>query len=238
MDSMQPSQRTRAEILNDISILEHRIVEYEKLLENNDQDNEAHLIAEQTYRNIFQKSQDIQIIVNVNNLTIIETNTAMQQILGFEEKNIVGQHFTRLFPSGSRFSKSFEDIKNYGHIFVEEFKRTDGSLCIMDLTATLIPWNKENAILVTLRDVTQRIHAEKEKEHALSELKEAMEKIKTLRGLLPICSYCKKIRDDHGYWQQLETYMEAHSQAEFSHGICPECIKEHFPDLYNEKDFE
>lgn len=238
MESMQPSQRTRAELLNEISILEHRLAEYEKLLENNDQDNEAHLIAEQSYRTIFQKSQDIQIIVNVNNLTIIETNTAMQQILGFDTNEIVGKHFTRLFPSGSRFSKSFEDIKNYGHIFVEEFKKTDGTHCMMDLTATLIPWKKENAILVTLRDVTQRIKAEQEKEEALSDLKEALEKIKTLRGLLPICSYCKKIRNDDGYWQQLEIYMEAHSQAEFSHGICPDCIKEHFPDLYNEKDFE
>ena len=58
-------------------------------------------------------------------------------------------------------------------------------------------------------------------------LEEALDKIKTLHGLLPICSYCKKIRNDQNYWQQLETYIGQHSGAEFSHGICPECIEKY-----------
>ena len=59
--------------------------------------------------------------------------------------------------------------------------------------------------------------------------------IKILRGLLPICSYCKKIRDKKGYWQQLEWYIAARSEADFSHGMCPECGPKHFPDVYAEK---
>jgi DNA-binding response OmpR family regulator len=58
-------------------------------------------------------------------------------------------------------------------------------------------------------------------------LEEAIVKIKTLQGLLPICSYCKKIRNDQDYWQQIETYVADHSQAEFTHGICPDCIEKH-----------
>ena len=58
-------------------------------------------------------------------------------------------------------------------------------------------------------------------------LEEALDKIETLHGLLPICSYCKKIRNDQNYWQQLETYIAQHSGAEFSHGICPECIEKY-----------
>jgi hypothetical protein len=65
----------------------------------------------------------------------------------------------------------------------------------------------------------------------IAELREAAEKIKILSGLLPICSYCKKIRDDQGYWQQLEKYISEHSEAVFSHGICPSCRKEHFAEL-------
>ena len=57
----------------------------------------------------------------------------------------------------------------------------------------------------------------------VKELQAALSQIKTLQGLLPICSYCKKIRNDQNYWQELETYVGQHSQAEFSHGICPEC---------------
>jgi hypothetical protein len=58
-------------------------------------------------------------------------------------------------------------------------------------------------------------------------LEEAIVKIKTLQGLLPICSYCKKIRNDQDYWQQIETYVAEHTQAEFTHGICPDCLEKH-----------
>jgi hypothetical protein len=55
--------------------------------------------------------------------------------------------------------------------------------------------------------------------------------VKTLSGLLPICSHCKKIRDDKGYWNKIETYISNHSNAMFSHGICEECVKKHYPDF-------
>ncbi|MFC1488737.1 response regulator [Thermodesulfobacteriota bacterium] len=63
------------------------------------------------------------------------------------------------------------------------------------------------------------------------ELMEAIETIKTLQGILPICAHCKKIRDDKGYWNQIEAYIRDHSEAEFSHGICPECTDKFYPDL-------
>ncbi len=63
------------------------------------------------------------------------------------------------------------------------------------------------------------------------ELKRAIDEIKTLRGILPICSMCKKVRDDTGYWNQIEVYITDRSDAEFSHSICPKCAKEHYPDL-------
>jgi hypothetical protein len=62
--------------------------------------------------------------------------------------------------------------------------------------------------------------------------KRAEEDVKVLHGLLPICSYCKKIRDDKGYWKQIEVYIAANSQADFSHGLCPECGLEHYPDIF------
>ena len=60
--------------------------------------------------------------------------------------------------------------------------------------------------------------------------------MKKLSGLLPICASCKKIRDDKGYWNQIESYIHDHSEAEFSHGICPDCFKRLYPDLYEEGD--
>jgi hypothetical protein len=75
---------------------------------------------------------------------------------------------------------------------------------------------------------------EKERENLITELQEAFTKIKTLRGLLPICSSCKKIRDDKGYWNQIESYIRDHSEAEFTHGICPKCAKKIYPELIPE----
>jgi len=62
-------------------------------------------------------------------------------------------------------------------------------------------------------------------------LQKALDEIKTLKGIVPICAHCKKIRDDKGYWNLLESYIEKHSEAEFSHGMCPDCLEE----LYGEE---
>ncbi|RMG74162.1 MAG: response regulator [Nitrospirae bacterium] len=76
---------------------------------------------------------------------------------------------------------------------------------------------------------------EAEKDKLIKQLQEAMKEIKTLSGLIPICASCKKIRDDSGYWKQVEQYIEEHSQAEFSHGLCPDCAKKLYPGYYKER---
>ena len=65
----------------------------------------------------------------------------------------------------------------------------------------------------------------------IGELRRALAEIKTLRGIVPICASCKKIRDDQGYWRQVESYVREHTEAEFSHGFCPECMKRLYPDF-------
>jgi len=72
---------------------------------------------------------------------------------------------------------------------------------------------------------------EEEREKLIGELKEAMSHVNKLSGLLPICMYCKNIRDDQGYWSQVEEYISDHSEADFSHSICPDCEKKHFPNI-------
>ena len=79
--------------------------------------------------------------------------------------------------------------------------------------------------------IEERKKAEAEKENLIVELKKALKEVKTLGGLLPICASCKKIRDDNGYWNQLEDYIRKHSEAEFSHSFCPDCAKKLYPDL-------
>ena len=83
-----------------------------------------------------------------------------------------------------------------------------------------------------IRDITMRKRAEEEREKLIIELQEALDKVKLLGGLLPICAFCKKIRDDEGYWQDVASYITTHSEATFSHGYCPECCTKHYPGLF------
>ena len=90
------------------------------------------------------------------------------------------------------------------------------------------------AVMRALREAEERMkrrEAEAERERLIEELKEALAKVKTLTGLLPICSSCKKIRDDHGYWNRLEVYLQQHSNAQLTHGICPDCAREMYAEL-------
>lgn len=80
-------------------------------------------------------------------------------------------------------------------------------------------------------DITERIKNESEKENLINKMQETLSQVKQLSGLLPICSSCKNIRDDQGYWKQIESYIRDHSEAEFSHSMCPDCVKKLYPDL-------
>ncbi len=80
-------------------------------------------------------------------------------------------------------------------------------------------------------DITERKKIEDERIDLIAHLNETLSKVKTLSGLLPICASCKKIRDDHGYWQKLETFVREHSGAEFSHSICPDCMQVLYPEF-------
>jgi len=94
---------------------------------------------------------------------------------------------------------------------------------------------KITAVVNINHDITVRKMSEKGKEHLIRELQASLAKTKRLNGLLPICSYCKKIKDNNGAWQQLESYLRSHAEVEFSHGICHECGEKHHPEAFIKK---
>lgn len=202
----------------------------------NDRDPMTDSHNEDAFRSIFHNALDILIIIDIENGRIVEANETTKRVLGYSPKALKGQPFENLFPNtdGKSVEEQRENIKFYDSVIVGHFLRADGSTLVMDLTVTPIPWDGEVAMLATIRDATERIHAEEEREALIVELREAMERIKTLKGLLPICAHCKNIRNDEGYWQKLEAYVSEHSEATFSHGICPDCIKKHYPEYYKE----
>jgi PAS domain S-box-containing protein len=117
------------------------------------------------------------------------------------------------------------------------FIRKDGTAFpVSYISAPVIDEGKVVAVVIAFHDITQRKQAEQERERLILEHLDALSKIKTLSGMLPICSSCKRIRDDAGYWTQIETYLNEHSEAEFSHGMCPECAEKMYPEYYLKKD--
>lgn len=112
-------------------------------------------------------------------------------------------------------------------------RHKDGSTFPVDVVLCSYTVGEKMFMLAVARDISEQKQAEEERELLISDLQNAITEIKQLSGLLPICSSCKKIRDDSGYWNKLETYIQAHSGAEFSHGICPDCVSE----LYGQQDW-
>lgn len=90
--------------------------------------------------------------------------------------------------------------------------------------------NKQAHLEQTVNDLTR---TKQEKEEIIQELRSALEEVETLRGILPICSYCHKIRDDDGYWNRIERYLSQHADVSFSHGICPDCVDKSFATIHS-----
>jgi hypothetical protein len=95
-----------------------------------------------------------------------------------------------------------------------------GTLCVVDHRPRRLMKLQLKAMALLARQVMAQLEAKRVSAH----LAEALRHVKTLRGLLPICAWCKRIRDDHGYWTQVDAYVRAHTHADFTHGICPECM--------------
>lgn len=119
------------------------------------------------------------------------------------------------------------EVKNAQKVIQNAFDALE--MTVQDRTEELVAVNRELRI-----EIEERRKAEQETLAVIAQLKEALSQVKTLRGFLPICASCKKIRDDQGYWKRIEEYIEQHSEAEFSHGMCPECFKERYPEDYAE----
>jgi hypothetical protein len=85
------------------------------------------------------------------------------------------------------------------------------------------------------KEIANRKETEEILQEERNKLREALDQVNVLSGLIPICSSCKKVRDDKGYWNKIDSYLQSHSELEFTHGICPECAREMYSDFFKEK---
>lgn len=168
--------------------------------------------------------------------TIVSWNIGAEVLYGYAASEMIGRSISVLIPTNrpQDLPEIYERIKK-GDVTerVETVRvRKDGRMVEVSLTMSPVK-DAEGKIIgasTVAIDISKRKREEAEWLRLIQELTEALAHVKTLSGLLPICAACKKIRDDKGYWQQVETYIKERSDAEFTHGICPDCAKRLYPE--------
>ncbi len=181
--------------------------------------------------------------------TVTLVNRKTCELLGYAKEELVGRNwFDTCLPQ--RLRESVKEVsKQILRGVIEPVEYYENPVLTKTGEERLIAWHNtvlrdnEGAIIGHLSsgdDITERKRAEEALLQEKEKLQEALDNIKTLKGLLPICAECKKIRDDKGYWKQIEGYIETHSDASFSHGLCPECMDKIYgnEDWYKKEDFD
>lgn len=175
-------------------------------------------------------------IAFVKDQTYEWVNPRQAELLAIPLPQLIGQSKRFLFESEEAFKRFDREVAATlarGEIYEAEnqVRRPDGStFWCRAIAKAADPKDPTKGSVWVVEDTTERKQAEQEREKLIGELHAALAQIKTLHGFLPICAKCKSIRNDQGYWQRLETYIEEHSDAELTHSICPKCARELYPD--------
>lgn len=179
---------------------------------------------------LFRATHDVVMVLDGETQEILFVNHTALRVLGYAPEALIGTAFAALLPDEAQDHLKEAELVDgvYGPM---SFRSAGGDVRNADVTVAVVPWNGKAALLYSLRDVTQRTLMEQEREKLIQDLQDALATVKQLSGLLPICANCKRIRDGEGNWSNLERYISAHSGAQFSHGICPSCRDELYPEL-------
>jgi PAS domain S-box-containing protein len=193
--------------------------------------------AREMWERTFDAVPDLIAIMD-NSFNVVQVNKSMAANLGLTPDECVGQvcytvvHGTDSPPS---YCPHFQTMKDHQEHQAEVSEEHLGGDFFVTTSPIFDQEGQMTGSVHVARDISERKKAEEEREKLILELREALSRVKTLSGLLPICASCKKIRNDDGYWEQIELYIRDRSEADFSHGICPECAEKFYPGYYKNK---
>lgn len=191
------------------------------------------LESEGKYRALFEMAHE-PIAINDQQGNFLDCNNAYFELFGYERNEMKSLTMSDVWTNREEMRKWQNTMNDKGFVIDYECKmrRKNGSEIDVIFSSSLRKTDYGKSIYQTVhRDITEQKLLELEKNQLLKKLKCKLEDIKTLRGILPICSYCKKIRLDNGYWESVEKYICSNTLVEMSHGICPDCCAEHHPDI-------
>ncbi|MDQ7826018.1 MAG: PAS domain-containing protein [Candidatus Eremiobacteraeota bacterium] len=191
---------------------------------------------ENAFRRLLESLQE-GIIITDGRGVILFVNAGMAEMIGYTIEELTGKDLAVIIARqevdvcwpGSRCGSRESGERQY-----VEFIKKDGGLvhAIVNASPVLDEEGACRGLIAGVLDFTERRKLEKEREDLITDLKMALAEIKTLSGILPICMHCKKIHNDNGSWERLEQYICRRTDAEFSHGICPECAESLYPEIF------
>jgi PAS domain S-box-containing protein len=184
-------------------------------------------------RLLIEESRD-PIVVLDEDAGVVDANWRFAEMLGYTKEEVSHLHVWDWDAeyTEAQIREMVDVVNATGDHFETKHRRKDGTVIDVELSNNGATYRGQKLIFCICRDISEKKRAEQEREELIKSLRESLAEIRTLRGILPLCSYCKKIRDDEGYWEQVDTYIKKHSEAAVTHGICPECMKAQFPDAY------
>jgi PAS domain S-box-containing protein len=174
--------------------------------------------------------------------SIATWNWGAEQLFGYTAEEALGQSISMIFPPDCRASVTqiLDALIRGEECAPIETIGLPKAGAPVDLALTISPIKDNDGKVIGVSsiayNITERKQLEDERKKMIEQLNETLSRVKTLSGLLPICASCKKVRDDHGYWQKLEIFVHEHSEAEFSHSICPDCMETLYPEYVKPKE--
>ncbi|MCP4581036.1 MAG: PAS domain S-box protein [candidate division Zixibacteria bacterium] len=190
---------------------------------------EEALLKEKAFTDTVMNSMPGIVYVYDENYQLIKWNINHETSTGFSSNELLRMNPTGFFDDEEKdkIIAATDKVYDTGEAAIEaDLVNKDGTKTPHYFTGKRIIKDDKKYMLGVGIDITARKLAEAEREKLIADLQKALKEVKTLGGLLPICSYCKNVRDDQGYWTQVEAYVSEHSGAEFTHGICPDCLEE------------
>lgn len=201
-------------------------------------------LQEEKYSKAFHASPYAVLLTRLCDGKIFEANSGFESLSGYTIAEVTGKTTVELefFYDATDRDMILRELDEKGAIRDKEmkFRIKTGEIMIGLYSAELIQINNQPCVISIISDITERKMAEVERERLIQDLGKALSEIRTLGSMLPICSSCKKIRNDSGYWEQIESYIRDHAGTEFSHSLCPDCLARLYPDfadkIINDKD--
>jgi len=181
---------------------------------------------------IVESSQDAIIGVNLDSV-IVSWNPAADRMFGYAAEDIMGHPLAELIPN-TRYDELNDivgRVRRGDTVTIPDTERRHCSGRMVPVSVTISPIRNTAGEIIgsssIARDITEQKRTRSERDKLQQNLNATSKELRMLKGLLPICATCKRIRDDKGYWQQVEIYISNHSDAIFSHSICPQCVQEY-----------